>query len=318
MNTFGRISLTVFSFSFLAGVIFVNIFATTVQAEVLVPPTAGNQLTVEVQPQVTQDPNTQIYTYNYTVSNLPASLQEMWLFAIELAPGTTILSSSAPSGWRFAVHTDQPLASWAAVDIPALPPGYVDDGNLVPSPYNLKPGETNSSFSFQTFAPPADGQFYAQGFRKLPQVSGDAEEIADAGYVIPPLTQDSFNGITTTPNLLPYGGGRRPAIDGFLVFLNIQKSGNVFVSPVTIAVKFSFNGETVSRQSFSATLNRIDVTDQFVPDTTYGGDLVAQFTLLGSPMVVGRNVLITSVDGTVPDTTRIATDVDRVIFELQN
>lgn len=32
-------------------------------------------------------------------------------------------------------------------------------------------------------------------------------------------------------------------------------------------------------------------------------------------MIVGRNVLITSVDGTVPDTTRTASDVDRITFD---
>lgn len=318
MKIIRRNGITIFSFSLFVVVFLANISPTIVYAEILVPPTPGNQLTVGVQPQVTMDPNTHIYTYHYTVNNQPSSLQEMWLFAVELAPGTVILSSSSPSGWRFDVHDDQPLASWAAVDIPELPPGYVGDGNVIPSPYNLKPDETVSGFSFQTFAAPVDGQFFAQGFTKLPQVTGDVDQIAEAGYVLLPLTQDSFKGITTTPNLLPYGGGRRPAIDGFLVYLNIQKSGNVFVSPVTIVVKFSLNGETVNRQSFSATLNRIDVTDQFIPDTTYGGDLAAQFMLEGSPMIVGQNVLITSVDGTVPDTTRTATDVDRVTFEVLN
>ena len=36
-----------------------------------------------------------------------------------------------------------------------------------------------------------------------------------------------------------------------------------------------------------------------------------------SPLEVGRNVLITSVDGVVPGTTRTATDVDRVTFTVQ-
>lgn len=307
-----RFFLSMFAAIALAG-IFPIVFA-----DVLVPVIPGNQLSVAVQPQVTKDPNTQIYTYSYTISSNPGSLQEMWLFAVELAPGTEVMSSTSPSGWQFGVHADQPIASWAAVEVGELPAGFIDDGNVVPSPFNLKPGETKSGFSFQTFAAPTDGAFYAQGFKKIPQVSADVEELADAGLVEPPLTEDSYRGSTTTPNLLPYGGGRRPAVDGFLVFLNVQKDGNVFSAPVTIIVKFSAAGESVDRSTFRATLNQRDVTNLFVPDTTFGGDLVAHFDFQNSSLAHGRNVLLTSVDGTVPDTTRSATDVDRVSFDIQN
>lgn len=113
-------------------------------------------------------------------------------------------------------------------------------------------------------------------------------------------------------------GGRRPAVDGFLVFLNLQKNGNIFTSPATILTKFSVAGEFVNRATFKATLNRIDVTDLFIKDTTQGGDFVAQFTFTNSPLKQGRNILITSVDGRVPDTSRTATDVDRVNFDITN
>ncbi len=293
-----------------------NVFFLPAHGEIIVPPIPGNQLAIDVQPQVTKDPNTQIYTYSYTVSNHPSSLQEMSFFAVEFAPGTEILNPVAPPGWDFGVHKDQPIASWAAVDIGQLPPDYVDDGNVVASPFNLKSGQTMSGFSFQTFAAPADGKFYAQGFTKLPQVSGAEGEISEDS--VPPFTEDSYSSVTTTPNTPPYGGGRRPAVDGFLVFLNLQRDGNVFVSPATVLVKFAAGGESVDRPTFRATLNQRDVTSLFVPDTTYGSDLVAQFTFENSSLVRGRNVLITSVDGTVPDTTRSATDVDRVTFDVQN
>jgi len=293
-----------------------NVFFLPVYAEVIVPPIPANQLAVDVQPEVTRDPNTQIYTYSYTVSNRPSSLQEMSFFAVEFAPGTEILNPIAPPGWDFGIHSDQPIVSWAAVEIGELPPDYVDDGNVVPSPFNVKPGVMKRGFSFQTFATPADGKFYAQGFTKLPQVSGGEGEISEDS--VPPFTEDSYSSITTTPNTPPYGGGRRPAVDGFLVFLNLQRDGNVFVSPVTVLVKFAAGGESVDRPTFRATLNQRDVTSLFVPDATYGSDLVAQFTFENSSLVRGRNVLITSVDGTVPDTTRSATDVDRVTFDVQN
>ncbi|MDO8637589.1 MAG: hypothetical protein Q7R34_15380, partial [Dehalococcoidia bacterium] len=198
-----------------------NVFFWPAHGEVIVPPIPGNQLAIDVQPQVTRDPNTQIYTYSYSVSNRPSSLQEMSFFAVEFAPGTEILNPVAPPGWDFGVHKDQPIASWAAVDIGQLPPDYIDDGNVPPSPFDVKPGETKGAFSFQTFAAPAQGRFYAQGFTKLPQVSGDAEELTEAGFVQLPFTEDSYTGFTTTPNVGLYGGGRRPAVDGFRVFLNL-------------------------------------------------------------------------------------------------
>jgi len=224
-----------------------NVFFLPAYGEIIVPPIPGNQLAIDVQPQVTKDPNTQIYTYSYTVSNRPSSLQEMSFFAIEFAPGTEILNPVAPPGWDFGVHKDQPIASWAAVDIGELPPDYVDDGNVVASPFNLKSGQTMSGFSFQTFAAPADGKFYAQGFTKLPQVSGGEGEISEDS--VPPFTEDSYSSITTTPNTPSYGGGRRPAVDGFLVFLNLQRDGDVFVSPATVLVKFAAGGESVSTQN---------------------------------------------------------------------
>jgi hypothetical protein len=308
----GRLFVSMFAATALVGVL------PTAFADVLVPVVPGNQLSVAVQPQVTKDPNTQIYTYSYTISNNSGSLQEMWLFAVELAPGTEVLGSTSPSGWQFGVHEDQPIASWAAVEVGELPADFIDDGNVVPSPFNLKPGETKSGFSFRTFVGPADGAFYAQGFKKLAQVSGDVEELRDVGFVEPPLSEDSYRGSTTTPNPLPYSGGRRPAVDGFLVFMNVQKDGTVFSAPATIIVKFSAAGESVDRSTFRATLNQRDVTSLFVPDTTLGGDLVARFDFQNSSLAHGRNVLLTSVDGTVPDTTRSATDVDRVSFEVQN
>lgn len=293
-----------------------NAFFAPAYGEIIVPYIPANQLVVDVQPLVTKDPHTHIYTYSYTITNRPTSLQEMRKFAIEFEPGGgEIFNAASPPGWRFGVHLDQPLASWGAVGSDEPPPGYVDDGNIRPSPFQIKPGQTLGGFSFQTFAAPADGKFYATGFTKLPQATNEGEIPEES---IPTWWEDSYSSLTTTPNLLPYKGGRRPAVDGFLVFLNVRREGNVFKSPATIVVKFSAAGESVNRSTFSATLNQLDVTNLFVPNNKYGGDLAAQFTFQNSPLRVGRNVLITGVKGTVPGTTRTATDVDRISFEVQN
>ena len=65
--------------------------------------------------------------------------------------------------------------------------------------------------------------------------------------------------------------------------------------------------------SFSATLNQADVTNAFQA-TGNGTDRVAVFELAGSPLVSGRNVLRTSIEGIVPGTTRSASDGDAITF----
>lgn len=289
-----------------------------VYGEILIPPTPANQLTATVNVEVTEDPNTHLYTYRYTVSNSPTSAQEIWFFALELGGDfAQVFNATSPPGWTFDVHDDQPIVSWAATDIGELPPDHVDDGNILPSPYDIKPGGTTGSFSLQSFSPPGDVVFYAQGFTKLPTVTESPEELLEAGYELKDFTQNSFKGSITGPAVPPYTGGRRPAVDGFLVFLNLNKTDSVFASPATIVIKFAIAGENVNKATFNAILNGRDVTSAFVPDTTFGGDLKATFALGGSPLQSGRNVLITSVEGTVPDTNRTATDVDRVTFTVQ-
>src|SRR5204863_8914914 len=105
---------------------------------------------------------------------------------------------------------DRPVVSWGAVEIGALPPDYVDDGNLVPSEFNIKPGRRLSGFAFRSPDPPATSHYFAQGFTKLPQVTNDVGELPGEQ---PDFTVDSASGLTVAP--LPidpaamYLGGRR-------------------------------------------------------------------------------------------------------------
>ena len=64
---------------------------------------------------------------------------------------------------------------------------------------------------------------------------------------------------------------------------------------------------------FPAQLNRVAVTGSFQP-TGNGDERVAIFDLADSPIVVGRNVLVTSVEGIVPGTARTASDGDAFTF----
>lgn len=286
-------------------------------AQVLVPPTPANQLSVGVSANVTFDSASGLYTYTYTLNNANTSQQAAWLFALQLNGAVT--SSSSPNGWSSAIHDAEPLLSWAATDVGTLPPDFVDTGNIPPSPFVIAPGAVLSGFQLVSPDPPGNATFFAQGDTLLTQVAVDTGDLAQEGQEVPPLTADSFSGSTVGP--LPvntsavFFGGRRPAVDGFLVFLNLA-SGDVKNAPVGVVIQFGIDGETVDTSTFSATLNGTDVTSLFAPGPN-SQQMTAIFPLGTSPLVAGKNVLITSVTGIVPGTTRTANDVDRVTFTAQ-
>ena len=286
-------------------------------AQVIVPVTPANQLSVTVSTTVTYDSTSKLYTYVYTLTNATASAQAAWLFALQFnGPGD---SPSTPVGWTFAQHDDRPIVSWAATETGPLPPDFVDDGNVPPSVYTIAPGAALSGFRLVSPNPPGTVQFFVQGETKLPQVLTDVGDLPLEGEEVLDFTEDSITGSVAGPVPIDpaqvFAGGRRPAVDTFLVFLNLV-NGDVKNAPVGIVVRFGINGETVDNTTFHARLNGTDVTASFVPGSQ-AGELVGVFEPGTSPLQIGKNVLITSVDGLVPGTTRTATDVDRVTFTVQ-
>lgn len=281
-------------------------------ARVLVPPEPANQVVVTVTTDVTFDNSTHLYTYNYTVKSEASSQQELWRLVIKV--NDEVVSGTAPLGWDFTYDADKMIVSWAAIE--GEDPNWVDDGGVPPSPYQIKPSQTLSGFSFKSASPPETVTFYAEGYTPIP-VAESEDDFEAEGYELRPYTEDSFKGTTMGPMAAEaYSGNRRPAVDGFLGFTNL-KNNDTFTAPVTIAVQFSLAGEVVDRSSFSATLNGIDVTAAFVPNDQVPGDLAATFELGKSPLQMGKNVLITSVTGQVPGTTRSAADIDRITFIVQ-
>jgi len=289
---------------------------TVATAQVIVPPTPGNLLSATASASVSFDPASGLYTYRYTLSNAASSQQKIWLFALQFTG--RLVNPQSPSGWTFLEHDDRPIVSWAATEIGELPPDYIDDGNLPPNPYTVAQGASLVGFSFQSPDPPANVPFFAQGETKLPEVG---EDDSDFPYeeLVHDFTQDSFNGSTVGPTPIDetqfFTGGRRPAVDSFLVFLNLS-DGDARPAPAAIVVKLGIGGETVDPTTFRARLNGTDVTSSFVPNGQ-PGELVGLFDLGSSPLAAGRNVLLTSVEGLVPGTTRTASDVDRVTFTVQ-
>ena len=276
-----------------------------------------NRVEVTVAANVTYDRDTGLFTYAYTLTSTAQSVQEVAGFYVPLRGGANVINLKAPPGWTSGVHRDGSMVNWCACAEEGIvvPPNYVDDGNVLPSVYQIKPSQTLTGFSFQSPDPPATGTFYAEGFVRLNVEGVDFPPGPDPYQ--PDFPNNLFKSEAQTPlrSESVYAGGRRPAVDGFLVFLTL-KDGDTRNAPVLVDIAFGPNGETVYQSTFRATLNDIDITSQFV---TMAADRRRVYLELGpsSPLKAGRNVLVTTVDGMVPGATRIATDSDRVVFIAQ-
>ena len=274
-----------------------------------------NRLVADLTPTVTYDYNSGLFKYSYTIASSTQSLQEIDLFEIPLR-GSNVVKITSPRGWSGNISPDGRVMTWCACEEEGIivPPNYVPDGQRISSMYQVKPGQALTGFSFETPDAPTIGVFYATGFVLLP-IEGIHFPVGGDLPPLPGYPDDAFKGQTQAPERVfdsSFPGGRRPAVDAFLVFMTLKDSDSK-VSPVLIDIVFGPNGETVYQQTFRAALNGVDITDRFVSlDPTRRRAYLSIGA--GSGLVVGANTLITSVDGVVPGATRIATDTDRLRF----
>jgi Calx-beta domain len=154
--------------------------------------TSAAGLTLHVTSAVTFNPATNLYTYTYSLRNDAASALEASSILIATG-GSQVTNVQAPQGWTAALIDGRVAVEFAATEVGQLPANYVDDGNLVPSPFQIKPGQTLGGFSFQSPDPPGRVDFYAQGFKPIPTIDDESE-----GGPASDL-DESFKGITTGP-----------------------------------------------------------------------------------------------------------------------
>ncbi len=285
---------------------------------VVEPPEPSNKLSANITVGIEQNQDTQLYTYTYNIFNDFSSVQSLESFMIETIEDIDIVNAFSPEGWRFDVSENKRLFAWTAVGIDEAAIPDVWDGNVLPSAYQIKPGEQKSGFVLQTYSLLGEESFYVQGFTRLAVVD-DAADLADEGFIVPTFPDGFFQGTVkiSTDNI--YLGNRRPGVDGFLGFVNLQEKNNEFRAPVVFRLKFAINGETVNQETFKAMLNKQDVTPSFIADPADSRNLVGTFEILSSPLKLGRNVLTTSVDGEIlgkNGSIRTATDVDRIAFTV--
>lgn len=288
------------------------------QAQWVVPPTPANQLSVSVAPTVTFNPATRLYEYDYAITNSSSSAQKAVVFALRVQNAG--VTGTSPTGWSFSGYEARPIVAWSATDPAPDPPGFVDDGSLPMAAHPIGQGAVKSGFKLFSPDPPGTVTYYVKGEVPEPVLIDDPDLDPDSLNILDDdIEVDSAMGSTVGPVAVEapqfFEGGRRPATDGFLVFVNLV-DGDVRTNPTSIIVKFGARGDVVDRSTFRAELNGVDVTAAFVAASA-PGDLAALFAVGSSPLKVGKNVLLTTVSGTISGTNRTAGDVDRVTFTVQ-
>lgn len=252
------------------------------------------------------------WTYRYTLKNGPGAEQDILEFKLHLAaPPRSRFEATPPDGWwRMRFPPPSRVPGMVFMGKRPDPPDYP----LPPSPYQILPGDSLSGFEVISPYPPGYARAYVRGYVALP----DPGE-GGPGYVFPDDTTDAQRrwtvGPTVYPEVLTRGTGGE-TYDGFLGFMSLRQAGTVMLDPAPVAVKFAVDGEQVFRDTFSATLNGVDVTDAFHPGPPDGADLTALFRVAGSPLLEGPNVLVTSVEGIDPATGQRVTDLDTVSFTV--
>lgn len=264
------------------------------------------------------DPATRLYTYQYELSNPSGNTAPLDTLVVKLEPGTGVVTDfTAPPGWRAFHSEEQDTVMWAAVGF--LSSGVEDTtGNIPPSDYALQPGASLSGFSFKSLDPPGAGLAITQSYAPLYTPQSDEEfEALETSTEHSTLVEENgyrLSTIVPVPDV-DRAGNRRPTVDGFLVFANLQDR-SAFTGSALVVFRLGSAGETVDASTLRVLLNSSDVTSEFRWSDQYKG-YAATFSPGTSPIRAGSNVLRTSVDGIVPGTDdRRATDTDRVTFDF--
>lgn len=264
------------------------------------------------------DSATHLHTYSYTLGNPGGNTAPIDTLVVKLEPGVDVVTDvRSPPGWRAFYSAEQGTVMWAAT-------GYLDPeaedptGNVPPSDYAVAPGSSLAGFSFKSFGPPGSGLAITQSYAPLYTPQSDEEfEALETNKTQSTLPEDNGFRMTTIVPVpdADWSGNRRPSVDGFLVFANVQDKAT-YAGSALVVFRLGSTGETVDATTLHVLLNGSDVTSMFNWSDQYNG-YAATFSVGSSPILTGTNVLRTSVDGVVPGTAdRRATDTDRISFNF--
>jgi len=142
-----------------------------------------------VNGQATWHPETSSWTYTYTVKNDISSPNA--IMRVALAPVLEPQSIVAPAHWyQHHGYAERPDAAvWMVVDTGPPPVGW-DSVSVYPSPFEIQPGDSVSSFSIVSPHGPGWTTYFVQGYYDIPRYDEpDAPSLFDnsvTGTVVGP------------------------------------------------------------------------------------------------------------------------------------
>ena len=128
---------------------------------------AATNVIPQVNGQAMPHPETNSWTYTYTVKNDISSPNAIMRFA--LAPVLEPLSIVAPTHWyqSYGYRGRSDAAVWMVVD--RGPPPVGDDSvSVYPSPFDIQPGDSVSSFRILSSHSPGMITYFVEGYHDLP------------------------------------------------------------------------------------------------------------------------------------------------------
>lgn len=272
-----------------------------------------NRVRPEILVSVALDDATGTFVYRYTVANGAGAEQRinaLYMDVVSMFAGAT-----APPDWDVFWEGDVGTVAWSAAG--TVDPAWTPMNDVDPPSFQseIASGASLAGFELRS-ACGASGlvPFFALGYNHVaePPVS-DSDEAPD----VPNWRDDAVRGLVLGPGdcrTVQDWGNRRPGVDGFAGLVNFASGATLPAGPVTVQVRFARSGEQVDGNTFHAELNATSVTARFRSSAL--GDRIALFEIGSSPLQSGRNVLLVSVEGIVPGTTRTGTDADRFTFTV--
>lgn len=219
-----------------------------------------NKLSAVVAAEVTFDSQTGLYTYFYTVSNLPSSAQELNTVYIE---GFQIEQAFRPDDTWYSRGFTSFLKTTFATDGWVWSRSFSGDG--------IAPGQTVSGFRFTTGSSPGIVNAYVEG--RKPGLQAAAEELPDELHAA--LNQVYFRlpaGVTVGPAATTAPQTGEAQLDGLLSligqaerqgWLGTAASARSVRNSLTAIRAFVFAADTSRAKQHASTLLQNLRTDQY-------------------------------------------------------
>lgn len=136
-------------------------FVDSASAQQVKCPDGPNKVIATVEASVSFDAASNLYLYEYTVTNSPNSAQEIDDFRVDFTGSISMITR--PKGWTYGFPRGRSSVGWGATEVENG--DQISEGAAVPkSIVQIKQGDTLTGFSFRSPKGPGAVKYYVSGF----------------------------------------------------------------------------------------------------------------------------------------------------------